>query len=260
MSRITAFALVSCAAALTAPSLTRRGALADLGRAAAAAAIATAPPSVARADGGGDGLAADGLAVAYFSGGDARFLQKAFDDIAYKGVVETTVGALADGTRAVRVRYKPARLTYKRLLGSYWRAVDPTKTAEQGQFGDRGPEFRTVVWPADAAERASALESMRRLDASGLFKRAGPWSPTIVTEVETLGARGAGFEPGPPADQKWYQTDAAAAARRKTGRDAWFSKAYDPVTTTACEGSVCGYVYFPCSAENGCLAVMNGDF
>ena len=66
--------------------------------------------------------------------------------------------------------------------------------------------------------------------------------------------------PGPPADQKWYQTDAAAAARRKTGRDAWFSKAYDPVTTTACEGSVCGYVYFPCSAENGCLAVMNGDF
>lgn len=33
-----------------------------------------------------------------------------------------------------------------------------------------------------------------------------------------------------------------------------------PIKTTACEGSVCDFVYFPCSEENGCLAIGNGNF
>ena len=45
----------------------------------------------------------------------------------------------------------------------------------------------------------------------------------------------------------------------------WFEEAFKPVTVTACQkqadsGTVCGYVYFPCSEENGCSAVTKGAF
>ena len=43
-----------------------------------------------------------------------------------------------------------------------------------------------------------------------------------------------------------------------SGRDKFFIEKFKPIKTTACEGNVCGYVYFPCTSENRCLDVMNG--
>ena len=40
----------------------------------------------------------------------------------------------------------------------------------------------------------------------------------------------------------------------------FFTEAYKPIKTTACEGSICGFVYFPCSEENGCLSIVNGEW
>ena len=71
----------------------------------------------------------------------------------------------------------------------------------------------------------------------------------------------------PEVDQDWYINEPKAyeQARKKTWRTKWFEDAFKPVTVTACqkndgEGAVCGFVYFPCSEENGCSAVTRGTF
>mmetsp|Transcript_27376 Transcript_27376/g.80518 ORF Transcript_27376/g.80518 Transcript_27376/m.80518 type:complete len:200 (+) Transcript_27376:1-600(+) len=198
--------------------------------------------------------------TATFSAGDPRFLQKAFDSIKYLGVTFTQVGNIAIGGEspmpAILVTYDSGRISYKRLLGTFWRNVDPTRTAQQGQFGGAGP---TVIWASSEAEREVAAESKRRLEASGLFKRA-----PLVTEVRLLPdvERDSAWQAGGEIDQEWYSKDPKAfeKALASTGRRDFFDRTYRPVKTTACEGSVCGYVYFPCSDENGCLAVMNGSW
>ena len=52
---------------------------------------------------------------------------------------------------------------------------------------------------------------------------------------------------------------------KRSGRAKWFDDRYKPITTTECErqpegGTICGYVYFPCTNENGCQAVMQGTW
>lgn len=54
-------------------------------------------------------------------GGDARFLQAVFETKRSSGVLETRIGRVADGTRAVLVTYTPAAISYKTLLGLFWR-------------------------------------------------------------------------------------------------------------------------------------------
>src|ERR1700712_50049 len=44
---------------------------------------------------------------------------------------------------SVRVRFDPAKLTYRQLLDRYWKLVDPTD--DGGQFCDRGPSYKPVV-------------------------------------------------------------------------------------------------------------------
>lgn len=57
----------------------------------------------------------------------------------------------------VRVTYDPARLSYAALLGHFWRQVDPDDAG--GQFCDRGEQYRSAIFVANAAERAAAEAS-----------------------------------------------------------------------------------------------------
>lgn len=198
----------------------------------------------------------DGLASAVFSGGNSKLLAPAFESIRYLGVKSTEVGVFkntesAEEVDAVRVCYDPKRVSYKRVLGAFWRSVDPTKV--NAQFGDVGAQFRTVVWVDNIEENNLANESKNRLEGSGLFK-----DKKLVTEITD--STGWMFVRAPDEEQGWAALNKPAyeSLMKKTGRRKWFASTYDPVTTTACEDKVCGYVYFPCSEENGCLAVMNG--
>lgn len=203
-----------------------------------------------------------------FTAGDARFLQPGFDEIKYLGIKRCVVGSLklTDGTAlpAIQVQYNAKSLSFGRILGAFWRSCDPTRSAEQGQFGTPGP---TIVWVASDEERAVAERSRSALDRSTRYSSPtfGPMfkGQPVLTEVRSL--LGTEWEAGPDVDQGWYLADAKAyeKARKKTGRAKWFEDAYKPVTVTACEknggGTTCGFVYFPCSAENGCAAVLNGN-
>ncbi len=68
---------------------------------------------------------------------------------------------------AVQIRYDPARVSYEALLDVFWRQVDPTDP--DGQFVDRGPQYRTAVFYHNEEQRKLAEKSKEALERSGRF-------------------------------------------------------------------------------------------
>ena len=220
------FLMLACAAALAPMDVSRRG----FGALATAAAGAVATSANAYASAGVDGDDVGAVDTAYFSGGDPRLLAPAFDVV--RGTFAAETGAMRDGTRCVCVTYDPTVVPYDRLVGQFWRAVDPTRA--DGQFGDTGPAFRTAVWPTTARERAVALESLRRLDASRLFGDA-----RVAAEVAYRPSGEQAFGFAEDAVQQWDRKNAAAyaAALEASGRSAWFEATYGTPRAWAADGA-----------------------
>lgn len=121
------------------------------------------------------------LAAAVFAGGCFWCTEADFDKI--PGVVSTTSGytggkvanptyeqVSGGGTghiEAVRVVYDPARVSYRTLVARFFRTVDPLDSG--GQFCDRGYQYRTAIFVANAAERGVA-EAIRARAAALLKK------------------------------------------------------------------------------------------
>ncbi len=68
---------------------------------------------------------------------------------------------------AVRVTYDPGRLSYAQLLDYYFRHIDPTDGG--GQFCDRGPAYRPVVFVASKSERETA--ETKKADVARLLEQ-----------------------------------------------------------------------------------------
>ena len=194
---------------------------------------------------------------AVFSGGAACYLQPFFDEIRYKGVTRTEVGRVDDAasTRALRVFYNPEKCSYKSLLGVYWRHVDPTRPTQFPlDSSEEGDAFRTVIWVSNDEERKLAEQSRKVMEAAEVYGK----NKKFLTEILDVKP----FTPTPDDGQDLYTADAKAyqKAIKKSGRAKFFEKTYEPITTTACEEKTCGYVYFPCSAENGCMGIVSGTW
>jgi peptide methionine sulfoxide reductase msrA/msrB len=89
----------------------------------------------------------------------------------YKEVSSGTTGHV----EAVQVYYDPTRVTYEELLDYFWRHIDPTDPG--GQFVDRGPQYRSVIFYHNEDQKALAEKSKEALEKSGKF------SKPIVTEI-----------------------------------------------------------------------------
>jgi peptide-methionine (S)-S-oxide reductase len=134
-----------------------------------------------RPDSPGAAPPAPKLAAAIFSGGCFWCTESDFDHI--PGVVSTTSGyaggrianpsyeqVSAGGTghlESVRVVYDPARVSYQVLVARFFRTVDPLDGG--GQFCDRGSQYRTAIFVANAAERHIAEATKAR--AAALLKK-----------------------------------------------------------------------------------------
>lgn len=111
------------------------------------------------------------------------------------GVVSTEVG-YAGGTVAnpsyrqvcsgstghaesVRVVFDPDRISYKELLGHFFRMHDPTQKDRQGN--DVGTQYRSVLFYASEAQRLAALAFIDELEKGRAFDRP------IATEVIEAG-------------------------------------------------------------------------
>jgi peptide-methionine (S)-S-oxide reductase len=132
---------------------------------------------------------------ALFAGGCFWCMETAFEG---KPGVKAVISGYAGGTVAhpsydqvstgttghaetVRVLFDPAKITYKQLLAIYWHNIDPFSA--DGQFCDRGSQYRPVIFVLDDSQRRQAEES-KRAAAKELGKpvvadivRAGPFWP-----------------------------------------------------------------------------------
>lgn len=88
---------------------------------------------------------------------------------------EQVVAGTTDHVEAVEVRYDPRVVSYETLVRYFWHHIDPTDS--EGQFVDRGEQYRPVIFYHDEKERKIAERSKTALEASGTFTQP------IVTEI-----------------------------------------------------------------------------
>ena len=167
---------------------------------------------------------------AYFAGGCFWCTEADFEKV--DGVIEAisgyTGGHLANPTykqvseggtghvEAVKVVYDPAKVTYEELLEVFWMHVNPTDAG--GQFVDRGPQYRSVIFYSNEQEHRLAEASKKRLAASGRFDKP------IVTEILPVGP----FYPAEEYHQDYYKKNPIRYRfyRYRSGRDQFLEKVW----------------------------------
>lgn len=110
---------------------------------------------------------------------------------------------------AVEITFDPEIISYHTILDLYWKQIDPTDP--DGQFQDRGPQYRTAIFYTTEEQRADAEASKEALHASGIFTKP------IVTEILPA----ATFYAAEEYHQDFYKKDRTAYQedRAKSGRD-----------------------------------------
>ncbi|MDJ0808052.1 MAG: peptide-methionine (S)-S-oxide reductase MsrA [Gammaproteobacteria bacterium] len=71
---------------------------------------------------------------------------------------------------AVQVTYDPSVISYAEILDHYWRHIDPTR--DDGQFCDRGPEYRPAIFYQGARQKTMAEHSRVTLERTKPFPDA----------------------------------------------------------------------------------------
>ena len=121
------------------------------------------------------------LEVATFAGGCFWCVEAGFEKI--PGVVEAVSGysggtekdptyeqvsrGQTGHTEAVQVYYDPDKITYEGLLQGLWRMMDPTDA--NGQFVDRGKQYRPAIFYHDNEQKQLARASKQALAESGRY-------------------------------------------------------------------------------------------
>jgi peptide-methionine (S)-S-oxide reductase len=98
---------------------------------------------------------------------------------------------------AVEIEFDPAVISYRTLLEVFFTFHDPTTPDRQG--ADVGPQYRSAIFHHGDAQRRTAAELIRELDASGAFP--GP----IVTELRSA----AEFYPAEEYHRNYYANNPA---------------------------------------------------
>lgn len=160
-----------------------------------------------------------GEAVATFAGGCFWCMEGPFERIdgvrevlsGYTGGPERgpSYGEVSSGrtghTEAVRVYFDPERVSYEALLEAFWRSMDPTDA--DGQFADRGSQYRPAIFVHSAEQRARATASRDALEESGRFEAP------IIVPIEDA----ADFWVAEDYHQDYYRTNPGPFARYYAG-------------------------------------------
>lgn len=125
-----------------------------------------------------DKLNDDKYEDATFASGCFWCTQHDFDQI--KGVISTTAGytggekvnpsyeEVSSGgsghIESLQVKYDPKVVSYQELLDFYWHNVDPTRN--DGQFCDKGSQYRPVIFYHNENQRELAEKSKKQLIAA----------------------------------------------------------------------------------------------
>ena len=128
------------------------------------------------------------------------------DNPTYEEVSSGTTGH----AESVQVHYDPGVTSYAKLLDIFWHNVDPTQA--DGQFCDRGPEYRSVIFYHGEDQHRLALETEKQIQASGRLKKP------IVTQIVPAST----FYPAEEYHQDFYKKNPQRyhEYREGCGRDA----------------------------------------
>jgi peptide-methionine (S)-S-oxide reductase len=107
------------------------------------------------------------------------------------GVISTSVGYMGGHTidptykdvctgktghaETVKVVYDPSKVSYEKLLQTFWNKHDPTTKNRQGP--DIGEQYRSIIFYYSDEQKKLATESKEKLNASGKYKNP------VVTEI-----------------------------------------------------------------------------
>jgi peptide-methionine (S)-S-oxide reductase len=156
---------------------------------------------------------------ATFAGGCFWCVEEAFDKV--PGVTATISGYLGGQTRnptyeqvssgrtghaeVVQVEYDPRKVSYDKLLETFWRNIDPTQ--KDGQFCDHGSQYRSAIFFHSEEQRKLAEASKAALVKSKPFKGE------IVTEI----TKASEFYPAEGYHQDYYLKNPVRYKFYKTG-------------------------------------------
>ena len=128
----------------------------------------------------------------------------------------------------VEVRFDADRISYPRLLQSYWRNVDPLDG--DGQFCDRGDSYRPVIFTSGEQQNSEALASQ-----SAAARELGVTASALKVEIKPLEK----FWPAEDYHQNFAQLNSVkykyyrwACGRDKRLDDVWGDKARTGETWT----------------------------
>lgn len=127
--------------------------------------------------------------IASFAAGCFWGVEAAFREL--DGVLETTVGYMGGHTKnptygdvctgttghaeAVQIKYDPEKLSYEKLLETFWNKHDPTTINRQGP--DIGEQYRSIIFYHNQEQKKLAEESKEKLDSSDKYRNP------VVTEI-----------------------------------------------------------------------------
>jgi len=142
-------------------------------------------------------------AISGYTGGDQG--NPSYDDVS---------AGKTGHTESVQVIYDEKKVSYEKLLDTFFRNMDPTD--KDGQFVDRGKQYRPGIFYHDAKQKKSALKAKADLEKSGKFGKA------IVLEITELKK----FYPAEDYHQDFYKKNPERyhQYRKGSGRDAYIDK------------------------------------
>ncbi|MGP4071877.1 peptide-methionine (S)-S-oxide reductase MsrA [Piscibacillus sp. B03] len=118
---------------------------------------------------------------------------------------------------AVQITYDPEIISYQTIIDLYWPQIDPTDP--DGQFHDRGPQYRTAIFYHNDHQRELAEASKKEIEKSGKF------SDPIVTKILPADT----FYPAEKEHQDFYKKNPEEYQedRQKSGRDEFIQQHWE---------------------------------
>ena len=129
---------------------------------------------------------------------------------------EQVAGGRTSHTESVEILFDPEVISYDKILEVFWMNIDPTQV--DGQFADRGKQYRTAIFYHNDEQKAQAEASKKKLEESGKFDKP------IVTEIEAFTA----FYPAEDYHQDYYKKNEMhyKMYRKGSGREGFLERTW----------------------------------
>jgi peptide-methionine (S)-S-oxide reductase len=109
---------------------------------------------------------------------------------------EQVSGGRTGHAEVVQVTYDPAKISYEKLLQTFWLNHDPT--VKEGQFCDFGSQYRPAIFYHSEEQKRLAEASKAK------WQKDKPFRQPIVTEISPAGE----FWPAEDYHQNYYKKNA----------------------------------------------------